>query len=328
MAIQFVDSVDHYLAAADIGRKWTNGVSFMAVLPGGGRFGTAALTASVSSGLAEIAVASPATVWCWSLLHRASSTGSARIASVNIGGTVQVRLMRQANGALDVQRGTTSIGTTVPGLIVPLAFHAIRWQGTIHNTAGTSRLWVDGTEVLTLSGADTQNHASLNTWDVALVETLSQRVEDLIICTDPADLVALDHHVACLFPTADGAHTAWSKTAGSDAYALVDEPAPDTADAIFTATVGAKQSLTFPAPPAGTIPGLQLCAYLRVESTAMPRLVRAGIRAGGVDYPHPTAVTLGVSDIYYRWIWQVHPATGVAFVTADFPAEFYLECVA
>lgn len=325
MAIQFVDSVDHYTASTDIVRKWTNGVSIMAVLPGGGRFGTAALI----SGIAEVTLATPATEWCWSFLFRASANASNRIASVNISGTAQVRLMRLSNGALDVQRLVTSIGTTIPGLIVPTAFHVIRWQGTIHNTTGTVRLWVDGTEVLTLSGVDTQAHSTLNTWDTAFVDaSVNQRVEDLIVCTDPADLVALDHHVACLFPTADGAHTAWSKTAGSDAYALVDEPAPDTSDAIFTAAVGAKQSLTFPAPPAGTIPGLQLCAYLRVDTTAAPRLVRAGFRAGGVDYPHPTVVTLGISDIYYRWIWQVNPATSGPFVTADFPAEFYLECVA
>lgn len=327
MSVLFVDSCDHYTAAADVGRKYTNGADVLAGTATGGRNSTRMLTPA--SGC-SFAITTPANSWALTFAWKPPAARGESVAVFFSGGATQVSLNQIADGSLRVSLQFTDVGTTPVGIITPGAFHTIRWEGTIHNTLGTCKLWVNGTVVLDLTNVDTQSQAAA-TWSTLELRTFSPSpayFEDIVVATAAVDIPALDHRVAYLPPTADGTYTDWAKSSGTAAYALLDEAAPDAADYILATLIGTKQSLTFPAPPAGVIPCLQLSAYLKAELGAGSRQVRAGFRSGTTDYPHPLAFTLGTDNKYYRWIWQVNPATGVAFVTANFPAQFYLEVVA
>lgn len=155
-----------------------------------------------------------------------------RIIFLREGGTNNLGIVLQADGALRVERTATTLSTSATGVITDDTWHYIEFKGKINNTTGSYDLKVDGVSVTSGSGVDTQN--STNAWTdeiffrgIALRDLLYDDVYVLETVTSPNNDFLGPQIVTSRFP--DGDDTAnFTRSAGADNYLLVDDDPHDT----------------------------------------------------------------------------------------------------
>lgn len=114
-------------------------------------------------------------------------------------------------------------------------------------------------------------------------------------------------------PAGAGNYSQWT-----GAFGDVDETVYTDTDIITAATNGLKSSFTFVHPTANSLlnKGVVVAARAKRGSTG-PQNLRAFLRIGGTDYNHATTKSLGVGFDSYTWVWEVSPATSVAFTASE-----------
>jgi hypothetical protein len=143
--------------------------------------------------------------------------------------------------------------------------------------------------------------------------------------TGPAPLNGFlgDCRVDVRLPTAAGATTGWTPSAGAN-WAAVDDAAPNAdTDYVSAATSPLTDTYTIQdAPvPGALLYGVQLCASLK-KSDAGTCSVAPVVRHSGVDYPG-TAVNPGTAYAFAVVPYGTNPGTGAPWTEADFnAAEF------
>lgn len=165
------------------------------------------------------------------------------------------------DGAILVKRGGragTVIATTAPGVFAAGGYAFLEAKITASNTSGAVELRVNGVTVLNATGLD--NVEGSNFEEISML-TFGNRASgsgganylicDLAMYDDigdaPNDFVG-DAVVLEDLPDADGAENDWTPSAGSDAWAVIDEtPADGDTSYIESSTPGDRQTVTFPA---------------------------------------------------------------------------------
>lgn len=158
-----------------------------------------------------------------------TSTGVNPFVEFLSGTTYQLGMAVRSSGQLDFYRLTsltagTLLGSSATGVIVLNQWHYIEIGVAISDTVGTVTVKVDGTTVITLTGQDTNNSGG-NVNVIAFQTgsnggTATYQVDDIYV-VDSATTLG-ERRIETLYPTSDVAQ-GWTRSAGSDNYALVDE---------------------------------------------------------------------------------------------------------
>lgn len=344
----FCDSFDHY-ATGDLTEKYA---SVLAV-PTIGAYGRRSSNGLRASGAPPCAVfaalgAAPATVVVGVAVKIASlsaTPGGFLALFDGPGGQAQLVLSFNVDGSLTLTRAYgygqntatsplslssgTVLASSASGVVAAGAWAFVEIKATIHGSAGSAEVRVNGAAVISVSGANTQGSGSAQITSVVLgmnAWNADPSFDDFYACDTSGSVnddflgdVRVDAH----YPTGAGATAGWSASAGSN-YACVDEnPANDDTDYVSTSTLNAIDTYAFEdlKNAGGTIRAVQVVASCR-KSDAGACSVAPVVRRGGTDY----IGTAGNPDQGYAYIrrpYDVDPSTSAAWTETDFNgAEF------
>jgi hypothetical protein len=214
----------------------------------------------------------------------------------------------------------------------------IEWKVTIHATAGTVDIRVNGVSVLSLTGQNTRNtvNTAWNVFQLGWADAVANTVSSTNRNIDYDDLYVLDGtgsvpwnaflgdiRVDPRNMTAAGATTGWTPLSGSN-WDNVNDTAPnDDTDYTTTATVGATDTFVAQdAPsPGAAIYGIQHCLSMK-KTDAGTCLVAPIVKlSGGSDTPG-TDIAPGTTYAYGLQVAMTKPGGG-NWTEADFNnAEF------
>lgn len=330
--LRFAESFEHATTAAQMQTKWSN-VAGLSTFYTGRSGGT-----SKSLGLAHNG----------GEMHKTFSAGQATwIAGVGFqdsyrctghdvvnfldAGTGQMRVYIGSDGKLGVARGGTGLATGTTILSVGVWYY-IEFKATIHPTAGSYELRINGAVELTATGVNTRATANSTADQVRFGEArnvdntgLQHIWDDLYICDSTGaqnnDFLG-DIRVQALFTTADGASSQWTPNSGAVHFDRVSQTTPDddttylsdaTAGDIDTWAYGDLASTT------GDVKGIQIVPWVRKDDAGI-RTVAPVIRIGGVNYVQANLPNLSTSYQYLPQIVELSPATAVAWTVAEINA--------
>lgn len=335
MSIAFWDGFDHYTTTADefiwdisVG----SGIAYSAGRFGGQRAGQ---TSNGNAGSVRT-LPNVTTAFCVSLafIHtNGAPTGTAGIIAVLDGASLQLELRMNSSRQLVVTRNTTTLATST-AVLAANVWYWISFKGVINNATGSFDVEVDGVQVLTGTGADTQNTANASCSRLQLIpggnNLSSGFIDDLVFQDDqggtPGHLA--ERKVITGWANAVGNSSQWTRSTGADQWATVDEMPPNSdTDYNSDATPGNKDTLNFPTfSILGAVDGVQVNLFARKDDVGV-REICAVTRSAGTDFQGPTH-TMATSYNFYQSRRLVDPATSAAWSAAAVDAaEFGYETI-
>jgi hypothetical protein len=333
MALRFIDGFDHggNITANLTAKYASNTNGFLNTGASGVRTGTGSLSIIGTSTLLTTKVlptsGSTAIIGIAMRAGNSASWNGGDLLRIQEGSTVHVALGITASGELTVKRNTTVLGTSAAVITLRNNWYYIEIKTTIHDSAGTYEVRVDGTNVLSATGQDTQN-AGTATWNTLVIRGVDvggdSYLDDLYICdgsgTTNNDFLG-DCKVETIYPqTGNGTHTDFTPSTGTDRGAMVDEAVPDS-DTTYNVgtTAGQKDSYNYPSLSlTGTIRGIQTNLHVR-KTDAGARTVCPVVRSGSTTYDG-TTTTLGTSYGYISEVWETDPDTAATWVSGGITA--------
>lgn len=271
------------------------------------------------------------------------------------GGTAsQLCLCFTQNYALSIVRGAhqnTVIATSAINAVPLNDWCYVEFKFTISNSIladecvvkVTPSSGVASTEVLNLAaGTDTQNHASLSTFDQISLGGNNTGPNAAGATWDLDDFYWVDttgpslndflgeQRVLTRMPTNNGTYSQMSGSDGNSTnnFQLVDEINPNGNDYVFSNTIGQKDTYTFTALPAtvNTINAINVLVAGQKDSVGT-RQIASTIRMGGADYDS-SSMYLSSSLLYRVFQYTVRPTDSTAWTPTDINnAEFGIKVV-
>jgi hypothetical protein len=328
MALIFADSFDHY-SNAYIQSKWTSVFNFGTANQGLQLNNVQQRTGpqcGAFTGNGAFKTIKNATTWIFGGAFNWQQYGGG-VSFVHIG-TPQVALSIQNDGTLVVVSGPhgfdpgTVLGTTDPSTAITLGrYYYIEFKSTIHQSAGTVVVRINGQEVLNLAGVNTSPNGD-NIADVVQVTGPGGGsfvfVDDLYVCDDSGtantDFLG-DVKIGVIVARAAGDFTQWTPSSGSVNFALVNEIPPD-GDASYVSAVA---NVSPPDPedtyffqtvdPTITVLAIQTNIIARKDDEGN-RALSLITRFGGVDsVADPTGRFANFTYIDYLNQFDVNPLT-------------------
>lgn len=248
-----------------------------------------------------------------------------------------------SNGILTVERAGTILAASPAGLVSTTALQYVAVKIVIHPTLGSSRVYLDGVEVpsLSLNNVNTQGQAT-SAWDGFGVGAFTGGSGmpwcDLYVmdgtqphANDPADVV-LDARVDYNSANGNGYLSQFTGSDGNstDNYLLIDDGTgsdPDDDTTYVQKTTAGIDGYAFSnlANPGATIVGVTSFAHIRRLDAGLAS-ARSGLRIGSTNYVGATkSVDLTYSDAYQSY---GHDPNNGAWTEAAFNgAEVLLEKV-
>lgn len=338
MTLLFCDSFDHY-ATADILNKWTafeSSGTGQAIGSGNGRrSGNAWTSSNTLRGLLKAVAGSPSTLIVGGAFYLPSLPSTVAILGLWEGATIHVQLRVKADGAVEVTRNTTVLGTSSAGVISAATYVYVELKATINDSTGSYEVRVNGANVLSGTGADTRNGGTGVITQVNVNAAIANiRVDDFYICNTSGsannDFLG-DVRVDAYLPNGNGNS---SQMTGSDAdstdnYLLVDDSAPDgDSTYVQSSTAGHKDTYTFAdmSHTPSTIHGVQVNMIAKKDD-AGARSIASVVRSGGTD-TDGTTQALSTSYLDYMQIIEQDPNTSAAWTKTGFNAAEFGHTVA
>lgn len=323
MSLLFIDGFDHY-ATADLAKKWTT-VSFTpTIVPAGGRRGGGALVATGSSHSVQKTIAlQTGLVWGSAVLFTTAPTSTREIMRFMDVATSQIQLQINTNMTISVMRGSTTLGTTT--VAAPIgSWVYLELKVVFSQTVGTYELRLNGVNILSATGVDTCNSATVGA-NVLYVGSSgtggpSPNFDDMYLLnlsgSTNNDFLG-DCRVDTIYPTSDGTYSAGTPSAGSTHYVLVDENPPNTSDYIDLSAVSDRDSYgmgNLDALTASTVYGVQVNAAVWKDD-AGAKSAAAMVRSGSTN-ADGASTALGTSQLYVSQIFEQNPAAAAAWTEA------------
>jgi hypothetical protein len=310
MSLRFIEGFDHYNS---ILQKWTTAAVAPAFTSSGTRFGVGQCLSignnNISKGMDNQAT------WIVGAAVYESTLVTATVISLLDSSAPQMEVRATNLGALQVVRGgNTQLGITANGILSPAVWYYLEFKATINNSTGSYEVRVNGVNVLSATGVDTQDTANAYANQIMFSGTTQYSYDDIYMCDGTGstnnDFLG-DVRVDTIFPTADGSSTDFTPSTGTDNYAMVDDATPDsdstyvsssTLNDIDLYTYGDLQSLT------GAVYGVQSLIFARKDDagarSVAPVIKTGATTAVGSDF------ALGASYTYGRQIFETNPANG------------------
>lgn len=324
MAERFHDGFDHY-NTAQILNKW-NSISNAVIAATSGRRGGGAMQFPQGS---AIKILDAQGTWIVGVAYNFNSgianSPQAMITLFN-GNNTQIDLaVDGSNGTLLVRRaGTTTIGTSAPGLIVQGFWYYIEFKVLLSTTVGTYEVRINGVTVLSGTGANTQGYVTSATAEQIRVGAAfnGALIDDLYMCdgtgSAPTNDFLGDVRVQWLAPSGAGNHTAWTPNTGANYAAVNEHPANDDTTYVASSTAGQIDTYAMDDLPAGTVFAVQTVIRARKDDGGV-RQIAPVFRIGSTDYIGAT-VSIGDSYQWYTQIYETSPATSAAWTVSEINA--------
>jgi hypothetical protein len=314
----FCDGFDHY-ATADIPKKWTyltNGT-----IASGGRNGGNCLHNPSFLGKT---ILTADTTFIFGCAIKFSSIGGGLqtiFRLLDTAGSSQTFVFAlMATGQLQAIGGVSVASTWVASTGV---WYYVECRVTLHDTAGSVEVRVDGTPVINSTGIDTKQSATGGYAVCELSGAITADIDDLYMCdttgTYNKDFLG-DCRVESIFPQTDavaaGTNHGLTPSTGTDHGALVDDTAPNgDTDYNSGTTAALKDTYNFPnMASSGTVKAVQLVIAAR-KTDQGTKTVCPVVRSGGTDYDGVT-VTPPVGYVYLQQIYETDPNTAVPWTGA------------
>lgn len=328
MAVEFMDSVEHYVTAG-ITQKWTS--------IGGG---TVSVAANGPGGRPNIQVGSSANSYVQKTVPANVTYGVCFLYSVSnnsgFATAEQITLMEGATRHLDVRTvnvsGTltnlrvtlngTTIATGSTNLAVNPNFYWVTFLATINDTTGSYELRIDNNVELSGSGIDTRNGGTSGAIDTIRLGNIAsraagnQRFNDIIF-TSGSTGITTPQRITYLPANGAGNQNDFTPTSGSN-FQMVDETTSDEATTVNTSsTVGHKDLLALAdlPTPANSVYAIQSVTRLRKDD-AGSRTARHLVRTGGSDF-ESSDITPTTSFATYYDIRTQNPNTSADWGVSD-----------
>jgi len=346
MALLWMDSFDHY-ATADLVDKYgatgsSIGGSSQTIGSGNGRRGSNGLLARFGSGISRSFPAASTVIAGFAVRHK--DVAARVFLTLGETGADHISLRLNADGSIAILRNTgsassfgfnnngTVVATTAAGLVTATTYNQLQLKVIIHSTTGLAELRLNGTTtpVATFSGntrnGGTGNATFLNV-GVSDGTSTGADYDDWWICDGTGPAPTNDYLGDCRvdprFPTAAGALTQWTPSAGAN-WQTVDDAAPnDDTDYNSATTVGLEDTFTVQdAPvPGATLYGAQVNINVKKLDAGVCEIAPV-TRVGGTSYLG-TSLNPGTVYSYFTDVRATNPATGLAWTEAEFnAAEF------
>jgi hypothetical protein len=239
-------------------------------------------------------------------------------------GTDQCTLVLKPDGTLAFYRGyaSVSLGASAAGVVASNGWYYVECSLTISDTAGTFDIHVDGVSVASGSGLDTKASASLATADKFYFGGNSgvsprplMRFDDMYIRDDLTFMGPLFFEY--LPPTADTATKDFTRSAGADNYALLDElTGASVTDYTESSGAGATDIFDF-----GSLSSTPTAIHL-VQTVVLAQKTEAGTRTFRSRLKQSATFSNGVTATPQNsWLFTfdkflVDPVSGIAFTGA------------
>lgn len=232
----------------------------------------------------------------------------------------QIRIVIESTGAISAYKGgdPVALGTSSE-LITANGWNHLEAKVVVDDTTGAVEVRLNGVTILNLSGVNTDPNGS---GEVSQYQTCNQTnrgadgswyIDDVIAWDDSGssnnDFIG-DKKVFTDFPDADTADVDWVPSAGSDLFAMIDDPDPDGDGTYDEAeNVGDVMGVTYPNVDAAV---LAISAIILVHKSRKTDAGTCNVQQScisgvsntdGVDRPMTTAYTL------YHDVIEVDPAT-------------------
>lgn len=328
MSLLFVESYDH-IATADMIAKWEIAGGTIGAF---GRNGTQGLRDPNQSYKSLPNASGPTFVCGQAVKPRSAFPGSSLLFEV-MGDNSSADSKRHCwlrinnDGTLSFVGGTTVTTTWAASLGVS---YYIELKVLLSTTVGTVEVRVkDGsttTTVLALTGMGTQNGALTAVWTGFRQTCSNVDVDDLYVCDGSGSFnndflgdSVVDRLILATDAASAGFNHGLTPSTGGDHGAMVDETTPNAADYNSGDTPGLKDTYAFSNLFAtGAVRGIQALAYGKKADQGARTLIPV-VRHAGADY-EGTAEAVRAASAYTRQIFEVNPATGVAFTGGDINA--------
>jgi len=335
-----IDGFDHY-NWSQMMRKWstyvTGYIGNPVIGPGNGRFGGGAMYNGAAGGqYAQQSVfktLDPQSTWIlgvafkWTGGNVSASTVLLGVYDVN---SKQVDARLNSDNTMSVTRAGTVLGTT-SFVMSSGAWYYIELKTTIHPTAGSFDLHINGVSRTSATNVNTRNTANNTANQVSIgfpdqtntgsITTLA--FDDFYACDGNGTVnnnFLGDVRVETLYPNAVGATTQFTPTSGTNFGCVNENPMNDDASYVYGNTVGNIDTYKISALSSipQTIMGTQINSTARKDSSgnrAMELVVRSGAAnyLGSDNYTNATYAT-------YNRIDETDPATSAPWTSPGIAA--------
>ena len=326
MAITLIDGFDLYNGTGvntGLQSKWflAGATNFISMTTG--RFGGQCVSytgaASNAGNMSRTFTASSAV--CYGVAFRSVNAPAANtpvLLGLENSGTVQVGWRMTTTGAIEVLRAGTSLGASAAGVISINTWHFIETEVVISDTVGRVTIFVDGTQVLNLTNVDTRNGTPTTVdslrfgYAQGALNAYNYQLDDLYV-TDTATRLG-ERRVETLRPNADTAQKDFTRSAGADNFALVDDTTSNgDTDYIQGSTVGNLDRYTTAglSTTPSAIDAVQLTAFA-LKTDATTRNIALHARSGSTD-SDGSNYALAASYTKFDRILETDPATSAAW---------------
>ena len=322
MAVVFMDGFDSYNGTTapngTLGR-WAVGTTAAGV--GTGRFGGQALlcASGSNSSLTSPSFTSVSSLTLGFSYQRGTNSNNTRPISLYSGATEQVGFAFNTDGSITASRAGTALGTTAAGLTVTNVWYTVEIEVVISDTVGRITIYLDGVQVLNLTGQDTRNGAPTDVTNIRLgshIGTTSQTFIDDLYITDSATKPTNALRIETLVPNADGATLNFTLSTGTSHFAVVDELPANTTDYASGSAVGDLDELdltNLSATPTA-IEAVQVGAvWLKTDATA--RQMALEVKSGATTSTGSNYVLTTTGDKATRLL-TTDPDTGAAWTAS------------
>lgn len=242
--------------------------------------------------------------------------------------TTHLSLYAASDGSLSLYRGTsagTLLGTTATGLLALATWAYIELYCLIDNTTGAYELRVDGVNVLSASGVDTQNGGTPTVTVIGMnrpsVSSVIHRLDDIYVVTgDGTGLSGFQGEISIegIKPNAAGNYTQLTPVGSATNWQNVDDVPFSSVDYNGSTTVGNKDTygLANLTATTGTIIGtVHHMAWLKFFAGFIKG--REVIRIGGVDYNRSDTPSLSATMRPFSEIIEESPATSAPWTISE-----------
>lgn len=250
----------------------------------------------------------------------------------DIANAVQIRVLLGTDGGLEVRRGTTVLGRSLP-IIGAGAYQHIEIYAKADNTVGAIEIRVDEVTRLNLTGIDTVSTANVEFSQVAFgheqnsdagsfptIDWADAFVNDTAADDSGCDTWIGDCKSGVLMVNADTAQADFTKSTGTVGYSLLNETPANDADYIETTSSTAESDFGLADGPASLSEILTVRPFVRAMKddagtcTIAPNMKSDGTKGTVDSQPITTAFA------YYDSNVPVDPDTGVPWTPSGLNA--------
>ena len=310
MAVVLIEGFDHLTAAEVTAKGWSAVASAMAA----GRVeGQSRQANSSGTSRSKLLPSTYSTLICGIRFPIHGDAAVSTFFSIQAGATLTLQLQLDASGHLVVKNsGGTTIATGTTVLLTGVWYYIE--TKLVVGTSGTVEVHLNGVAEITSTTGNfgTTNVDTINVKGNGSGTGATASLFDDLYCVDtsgssPRNTFLGDVRVETIYPTADGAHTAWTPNSGTTHFSRVDEAQADgDTTYVSDSTPGDLDTYVMgDIDTAATVFGVQTNLYARKDD-ANTRQIAPVVRQSGSDNVGAT-VTLSSTYVDYTQIYNQDP---------------------